>query len=156
MRRITAILLMVAAAGLCNVGLAADEAKRADIHRLMEASGEIQMMREVMNVWVDQLKSSGGGNLPDAYWGEFESALATDELPNLLVQVYDRHYSHEQILSLIDFYTSPLGQMLVQKTPLIRNDSMYIGQQWASRKSDAIMKRLMPMRDDAGAATPKE
>jgi hypothetical protein len=155
MRRIAAVLVMIAAVGLCNVGIAADEAKRADILRLMEVSGELQTMRDAMTVVIGQLRESGA-NLPDAYWDEFESVLKTDELPNILVQVYDKYYTHEQITSLIELYKSPVGQMLVEKQRFIQADSMYVGQQWASRKSAEIMKRVLPMGNDPGTAAPKE
>jgi hypothetical protein len=155
MRRIAAVLAMIAAVALCNIGIAADEAKRADILRLMDVSGEIQTMRDAMTVVIAQLKERGS-NLPDAYWTEFESVLQTDELPNILVQVYDNYYTHEQIRSLIELYKSPVGQMLVEKQRLIQADSMHVSQQWASRKSAEILKRVMPIGNDPGTATPEE
>jgi hypothetical protein len=155
MRRIAAVLVMIAAVGLCNVGIAADEAKRADILRLMEVSGELQTMRDAMAVVHAQLKERGT-NLPDAYWSEFESVMQTDELPSILVQVYDKHYSHDQIKALIELYKSPAGLILVEKQRFIQADSMYVTQQWAARKSDEIMKRVLPMGNDPGTATPEE
>jgi hypothetical protein len=155
MKKVLALLAMAAIISVCSLSSASAESKQADILRMMEISGELQMTRQAMTRVLDQMKNSGR-KVPDAYWGEFKSALDTDELPNLLVAVYDKHYSHEEILALIEFYKSPIGQVLIKKQPLVQSDSMGVGQQWASSTSAEIMKRILPMRDDAGAAAPTE
>ena len=159
MRRTIAVLLIAATACLCTVGIAAEgedqAAKNADIRRLMEVSGELEATRNSMLVVLDHLKNSGA-KLPDAYWDEFKKALMTDSLPSQLVAVYDRHYEHAEILSLIEFYKSDIGQILSQKLPLVQADLLGTGQNWAATTSSEIMSRLMPMRDDAKTVTPSE
>lgn len=154
MKKILAVFTIVTAIGLCNVGFA-DEAKNADIRRLMEISGELEALRQGMTVVLDQMKSSGA-NLPDAYWGEFRSALESDDLPSLLVKVYDHHFTHQQILDLIEFYQTPLGRTLVQKMPHVQSDAMAVGQRWAAETTQEIMSRLMPTKGVAGDTSPKE
>ena len=155
MKKILAIFAIVAVVGLCNVGVAADEAKNADIRSLMDISGEMENLRQGMALVLDQMKS-GGTNLPEAYFGEFKSALASDELPSLIVKIYDHHFTHEQILGLIEFYKTPLGKALVEKTPLIQADSMAVGQRWAAETSQAIMSRIAPTKAVPDGTSPTD
>jgi hypothetical protein len=152
MKNFLAIFTIVAAIGCCNVSFAVDEAKSADIRSLMEISGELEILREGMAIFLDRMQS-GEANLPDAYYSEFKSALATDELPNLLVKVYDHHFTHEQIRGLIEFYGTPLGKAMIEKMPLIQADALAVGQHWAAETSQEIMARLMPTEGAAGATT---
>jgi hypothetical protein len=155
MKKIFSILAITAIVGLCNVSVAVDEAKSADIRSLLEISGELESLRKGMTLVLDQIKSSGA-NMPDAYFGEFESALATDELPSMLVKIYDHYYTHEEILGLIEFYKTPLGKAMIENTPLIQSDAMAVGQRWASEKTQEIMSRIMPTKGAAGDAAPPE
>ena len=118
-----------------------EEAKNKDIRHLMEVSGDVRAMRQTMIAMVDQLRPVLT-DLPDEYWDEFKAAIMTDELPELMVPVYARHFTHDQILQLIEFYESPLGRLVVEKQPLIQLDAMGVGQNWGSKKAVAIMERL--------------
>jgi hypothetical protein len=155
MKKIFSIFAIVAIIGFCNVGFAVDEVKSADIRSLMEISGELENMRKGMDIVLDQMKSSDA-NLPDAYFGEFRSALASDELPSLLVKIYDHYFTHEQILELIEFYKTPLGKALVEKTPQVQADAMAVGQRWAAETSQEIMSRIMPTKGVPGGTSPTE
>jgi hypothetical protein len=151
--------MIVAVAGLCGISYAADdqdyEQKLSDIRRLMDLSGELNMTRSAMMTVLNRMQGEGA-KLPEGYVGEFEKVLMTDELPERLVQVYDRHYSHSEILELIKFYESPIGKTFASQQPAIQAESMKIGQLWASEVSEEIMSKLLPMKEGAGGKSPTE
>ena len=143
-RRIqTSLLAIVLLIGPLAAGDApADpEGKRADIRRLMQVSGEIQTMQQAMIAGIDQLRPLTP-ELPDEFFHELKTAFLSDELVELLVPVYDRHFSRDEILQLIEFYEGPVGKKLVEKLPLLQQDAMGVGQRWAQKKGLEITESL--------------
>ncbi|MGF7140060.1 DUF2059 domain-containing protein [Roseimarinus sediminis] len=41
-----------------------------------------------------------------------------------MVQIYDKHFSHEEIKDMIDFYESPTGKKMIEKTPELTTEMM--------------------------------
>ena len=64
------------------------------------------------------------------------------ELTGLTIPIYDRHFTMEELQALIDFYTTPVGQQVVKKLPLVAQESNAIGQQWGETKALEIAQRL--------------
>jgi uncharacterized protein len=116
--------------------------KNADIHTLLDLSGSgkigIQMIDQMMQSFKTSFPS-----VPAAFWEEFRSEVKEDELVELIVPVYDKHFSHDEIKKLISFYKSPIGKKLVSKQSLIVSESYAIGQTWGQKLGAKVQKRLM-------------
>ena len=50
---------------------------------------------------------------------EMTVGLLTDMVP-----IYDKHFTHDEIKGLIDFYSTPIGKKLLEKTPELTQDMM--------------------------------
>lgn len=48
--------------------------------------------------------------------------LVTKEMPI----IYEKHFSYEDIINLTNFYKTPTGQNLLDKTPIISKESMQV------------------------------
>jgi hypothetical protein len=59
-----------------------------------------------------------------------------------MIPVYTRHYTRDDLAGLIDFYSTPLGQRVIEQTPSIMQESMTIGAQWGQSKANEIVERL--------------
>jgi len=79
---------------------------------------------------------------------EFESALAEriDVLMEEMVVLYARYFTHEDILGMIDFYETPLGQKTVRVLPQLMQEAMAVGQAWGQELGaeigDVVIERL--------------
>ena len=80
--------------------------------------------------------------VPESLWAEFAESMDPAELTGLAIPIYDRHFTMEELQALIDFYTTPVGQQVVKKLPLVAQDSNVISQQWGETKALEIMQRL--------------
>jgi hypothetical protein len=80
--------------------------------------------------------------VPESLWTEFAESLDPAELTGLAIPIYDRHFTMEELQALIDFYTTPIGQKVVNKLPLVAQESNAVGQQWGETKALEIMQRL--------------
>ena len=86
------------------------------IVRLMEANST----RKILEENIKQIIASS----PPGKKEEIEKLFNASAIISRLVPVYDRYYSDQELQQLIDFYSSPIGQKLVETTPKITEDVM--------------------------------
>jgi len=61
---------------------------------------------------------------PEEAREEIVKLLKTDVILERIIPIYDTYYSEEELKSLIEFYSSPLGQKHLNTTPLIMEQTM--------------------------------
>lgn len=127
-----------------NAGGAAtpiDPAKEAVIRKLFEVQGTAKLMQQVMGNMTTNMKPMLMTSLPQGEYREklinlffqrFQEKLNAEQLINLMVPVYDKYLSKEEIEKLIEFYKTPIGQKLISVQPQILAEtqaaSMKMGQ----------------------------
>jgi hypothetical protein len=136
-------LLALVFAGAAVLGFSQEDsgAKERDIFKLLEALNTKELATQVFDMLIPQMAKLVP-NVPQNVWDMFKEKLDVDDFVKLYVAIYDRHFSHEEILALIRFYESPLGRRLVEETPGITRDSMSAGQEWGMRLGQKIMLEL--------------
>ncbi|UCC83546.1 MAG: DUF2059 domain-containing protein, partial [Gemmatimonadota bacterium] len=82
--------------------------------------------------------------IPDVFWEEFAARLRqdVDRFIEILVPLYDRYLTLDEIRQLIAFYESPLGRRLVEIQPILAAESMLAGQEWGGRLSMEVAADL--------------
>ena len=115
--------------------------KEQAIRKLMEMIGTADLGVQVSQQLLGQIRPAFP-QVPDSLWAEFAESLDPAELTGLAIPIYDRHFTMEELQALIDFYTTPVGQQVVKKLPLVAQESNAIGQQWGETKALEIMQRL--------------
>jgi hypothetical protein len=96
-----------------------DPAKAADIRRLMDVIGTKKIMEQVLesmegNIKPLMIKALPPGDyrekLVDLFFAKFQARVDLEELLNLIVPIYDKYMSDDDVRGLIQFYQTPLGQ----------------------------------------------
>ncbi|MEG0488050.1 MAG: DUF2059 domain-containing protein [Acinetobacter sp.] len=64
--------------------------------------------------------------LADKLYAQSQKMLAWDKLKPVYSKIYSNVFNAEEIKAQIDFYSSPIGQSILQKTPLVAQESMKI------------------------------
>lgn len=115
--------------------------KTADIKTLLTLtkSGElaVSMMQEMINAY-----RQGLPQVPDEFWLNFAKRVKTEDLVEMLVPIYDRHLTHADVTSLIEFFQSPAGKKLVSVQPEIMKESMQVGQAWGEKLANEVTAEL--------------
>jgi len=131
------------------------ESKRTDIAKLLEITGVLDIAEQMLDSLVQdmmQLLKSARPDLP-----EWAFDQATDEvnqvikenIPNLIdlmIPIYDKHLTDEEIKGLLAFYESELGKKVIKLTPQLMKEGMAagreLGKSLSSVTEDRVMKRL--------------
>lgn len=115
--------------------------KRAEIRRLIELTGAAKVSVDVMRQLIAPIRASFP-NVPEQFWDDFLKQVNADDLIDLVVPVYDKYYSLQDIHDLIAFYQSPVGQKTIQVLPQLSAETISAGQEWGRGLADRIMQKL--------------
>lgn len=132
----SALLLILACAASAQ-----DTGKIDDIKKLLELTGSGKMGKQVMDAMLPSLKAMA----PDVdakFWDDFMAEVHPEELMDLVVPIYDKYYTHDEIRELIAFYESPLGKKMVDRMPAIMQESMAAGQAWGRELAQKVIDKL--------------
>lgn len=78
-------------------------------------------------------------------WDEFEkefSKTSLDDLTEMLVPVYSKYLTIEDLEAMIEFYSTPTGKKFARNTPMITQESMQIGQEWGLKMGEDFIKKM--------------
>lgn len=84
-------------------------------------------------------------NIEESTWKDLVKEFAQTsllELTKMLVPVYSKHLSLEDLKELIIFYESPVGKKYAKSTPLIMKESMEVGQEWGRKIGEKFAKKM--------------
>ncbi|OOZ41626.1 hypothetical protein BOW53_02805 [Solemya pervernicosa gill symbiont] len=113
-----------------------------EIRKLLVLTGSDKIGMQVFS----SMMESNRRNLPqvpDEFWNEVIKEFKPDELIELVVPIYAKHLTHEEVKALVRFYQSPLGRKLIAAMPGITRDSLNLGQMWGRSVGERVKRRLM-------------
>ncbi|MFL6235195.1 MAG: DUF2059 domain-containing protein [Thermoanaerobaculia bacterium] len=122
-------------------------AKRRDIRRLLEVTGSAQLGQQILGQMIETFKKASP-EVPESFWNEMMKDLDSTTMIDLIVPIYEKHLTHEDIKGLIAFYESPLGRKVTNMLPVIAQESMQAGQQWGMDVARRVQQRLEQRKKD--------
>jgi len=126
---------------LTSVVVAQEDVKTKHIRQLMVVMGSDKLGTQVMSTMISSFKKNYP-NVDAAFWDEFQKEAKTDELINMMVPVYAKHFTDQDIQQLIAFYSTPIGKKYVENQPEIMQESFQIGMQWGQKIGERVQQKL--------------
>lgn len=105
----------------------------------MDVTGVKAVMTQMMDSMGDNVKPLLANSLPageyreklvDLFFVKFKSKADPQQLLDLIVPLYDKYLSDEEVKALIQFYQTPLGQKRIQVMPKLVAESEAVGHTW--------------------------
>ena len=115
--------------------------KRADIKHLMEVTDVSSLGMQIMNRLILTMKQ-GRSEAHEKFWDDFRAEFDINELVGMIIPIYEKHLTHEEIKQLIAFYESPIGKKLIKVQPQIMMESMAAGEEWGKKLVQRAMEKL--------------
>lgn len=131
------------------------EAKRADIKKLFEITGALESEKQLSKVIIFSMIENFKKVQPDMSQEILE--VLSDEMNKvfveamsdedgyieMIVRLHHRHYTHDDIRSLSDFYQTDLGKKIIKIMPILMQESFVIGQAWGQSLVPLIEERII-------------
>lgn len=105
------------------------------------------MSVQMMNQMIPTLKQM----IPDApekFWSDVMSEVDANEMENMVIPVYQKYLTEEDIVAVISFYDTPAGRKLIRVQPAIMQESMVIGQQWGQNLAREVITKYKAQSED--------
>jgi uncharacterized protein len=127
--------------GMTNAAYAAEAQKTEDIKTLLHITKADAMGKQVGDTLLANFRSAAP-NVPESFWQEAQTELDAFDNVKLLVSIYDKNFSHEDIKALIAFYKTPTGRRFIEAQPVMMNEAMTAGQKWGEQAAKKIIEKL--------------
>lgn len=134
-------LLLAPVAAAAQEPAASDAEKAALARELLEVTGSGELGVQVMEQMSEALRPMAP-TLPDEFWDRAFADVDADELVELVVPIYIEHLTVEEMQAALDFYRTPEGRSLIEKMPVITQESFAAGQQWGIEIAQRVMKEI--------------
>lgn len=114
------------------------------LKRMFDASGTAEVFEVAVTSMIESQKIQYS-EIPDEFWSEFEREMTQNSMNDLiekLIPVYEKHLTAQDLETITNFYRSPVGQKLAEKTPLITQEAMQVGQVWGMEIGTKIVEKI--------------
>ncbi len=133
------VVLLVAGAGPA----AGEEVSREEAlaRELLEVSGAGEMGLQVVRQMIQSL-TAANPDVPQEFWEGFVEEVHSGELEEMVLPIYTKHFTAEEMEASIEFYRTPVGQSILRKMPVVMAESIQVGQQWGMELAQRVMEEL--------------
>lgn len=113
---------------------------------LLEVTGGSKLGVQVVRQMVTTMRQSNP-KIPDEFWDEFVSEIHADDLTELVIPIYTKNLTVEEMEAALRFYRTPEGQSILEKMPTIVRESMATGQAWGQAIAKRVIERLQVWKE---------
>ena len=110
------------------------EQKKSYIRHLMFLNGAVQSQHSSIQKMMEILKFM----IPDSM--DITLADIAEDVLNEIIPIYDKYFTEEEIIQLIDFYHSDIGKSYIKNMGDITMESMKVGEKTAYLITERIKK----------------
>jgi hypothetical protein len=136
-KSVITVLLFIVCTGISRAEISPE--KRVEIDRMLKLTGMEKLVDQMM---VQMISSFRGGmaDVPGEFWDRFTKNVHSSEMIEMIVPLYDKYYTLEDLRAVNAFYSSPSGQRILSTMPQIMQESVAIGQQWGAKISQRAVE----------------
>jgi hypothetical protein len=136
-----------------------DPIKDADIRSLMELIGARDQVQDAVNNSSEQYREKLLATVPNSDKGQafvtsfiesYEKKFDVNQMSEQLVTIYDKHYTDDEIKSLLQFYGSPIGQKFAAETPKILHEIQVASRATGAKAAKEALQALKAQNPEIG------
>jgi hypothetical protein len=115
--------------------------KEQKIRELLSIMGENERYVQMQKSMIDAICKSNP-RVKKETLTEMASQINPKEIVELVIPIYEKYYSVEDIDQIIAFYKSPTGQKILQVIPKLMQETMEVVIKWSQEKTQEILKKM--------------
>lgn len=115
--------------------------KEKDIRKLMAMTGTKKVGDEILFSMF--ANATPDKNFNEIMREEVSKIIDFKALDDLLVKIYDKHFTHEDIKYVIAFYETPIGSKFISQMPSLTRDISQAGYEWAETTVKKMDSKLL-------------
>jgi hypothetical protein len=138
------LIILLGCTGLPTLSAQSNTSYTSTLKKYMEVSGTLATFKTAIKGMISNFKLMNS-SVPEEVWKEFENELlntSVDDLVKQFAPVYEKHLTEADLNDIIKFYSTPAGKKLAEKTPILTQESMAVGQAWGQAAGQKVMMKL--------------
>lgn len=125
---------------LISTSAFSEPASKISVEKLMQRTGAGQLGLQVMNQMLPSLKKMIP-DAPETFWRDFMAEVDANEMVNMVIPIYQKYLTEEDVKVMNRFYDSETGKKLIRVQPNIMRESMLLGQQWGQNIAQRVLTK---------------
>jgi uncharacterized protein len=134
----------------------AQQATEATVRELLAATGSANMGKKMIDNIFAIFRKDMKDNKANSFFERMAAEVNTNTLTEMITPVYQKYYTEQELRAAIDFYKTPDGKKVLERSPLVVQESMEIGQKWGREIAEKVMDRMEKEGLKKGAQEPSE
>ena len=122
-------------------GFSQNTSKTENIKLLLEMTGSGKIGVQVIENTVSNFRKSLP-DVPEEFWDNILKEVNPDALVKLIIPIYEKYYTEDDIKKVIEFYQSPVGQKMISTMPQLMQESMKAGEIWGKEIGQKVYDDL--------------
>ncbi len=136
-----------------------DPVKDADIRSLMELIGARDQIQDAVSTSSEQYREKLLATVPNNEKGQafvisfidsYQKKFDVDQMTEQLVAIYDKHYTDEEIKTMLQFYGSPVGQKVAAEMPKIGREIQVVSRATGAKAAKEALQALRAQNPEIG------
>jgi hypothetical protein len=136
-----------------------DPVKDADIRSLMELIGAHDQIQDAVNNSSEQYREKLLATVPNNDKGQafvtsfiesYQKKFDVGQMTEQLVTIYDKHYTDDEIKTLLQFYGSPVGQKVAAEMPKIAHEIQAASRATGAKAAKEALQALKAQNPEIG------
>lgn len=123
-------------------------ASKESIQTLMETTGAANMAKQ-MSVQIIPMLKKLVPEAPDSFWEDFFKEINAEQINELVIPIYQKYLTEQDVQAINAFYQSPVGQKLIRVQPQISKESMVAGQLWGQQIAQKVIQKYKQQQKEA-------
>lgn len=115
--------------------------KAEKIQKLLELTGSGKVGAQVAKQMIVTFQKTYP-KVDQKIWDELANEIKAEDLIALMIPIYDKYYTEDDVDQLIVFYNTPIGKKSTEVLPAISQESMAAGQAWGRKIGEKIAQKL--------------
>jgi hypothetical protein len=136
-----------------------DPVKDADIRSLMELIGARDQIQDAVSNSSEQYREKLLATVPNndkgqafvtSFIASYQKKFDVDQMTEQLVAIYDKHYTDDEIKTMLQFYGSPVGQKVAAETPKIGREIQVVSRTTGAKAAKDALQALKAQNPEIG------
>lgn len=143
MRKIISTIALILMATTAVFAQADDDYAKT-LTKMFEVSGSEETYKAAITQMFGMFKQQYS-EVETGVWNELEQEFlktSLNDLVQMLIPVYRKHMTQEDLEAIVSFYKTPAGAKFAQKNPLIMQESMEVGQEWGMKIGQEFEQKM--------------
>ena len=112
-----------------------------NIKELMELTGAAKIGIQVITQIFSSYEKTYP-NVPGEIWADILKEINEYDMIKMIIPIYEKYYTSDEINELINFYKTPLGKKTIEVMPGLTQDSMAVGREWGLKIVEKVNRNL--------------